>query len=112
MARGWRLAGAGLEPRAKPANLTLPMSSKYKTHPGGLYFITPTVSGWIDLFTRAEYADMMLTGLVHCIRRKGLRVYAYVIMPSHAHLLADLTDDNALLADVLRDFKSYAAKRI
>ena len=88
------------------------MSSKYKTHPGGLYFITLTVSGWIDLFTRAEYADILLTGLAHCIRRKGLRVYEYVIMPSHAHLLADLTDDDALLADVLRDFKSYAAKRI
>ena len=68
--------------------------------------------GWIDLFTRADYADIVLAGLRHCIRHKGLRVYEYVIMPSHVHLLADLTDDDALLAHTLRDLKSFAAKRL
>ncbi len=88
------------------------MSHKYKTHPGGLYFVTLTVVGWIDLFTRPEYADLLLDCLAHCIRHKGLRVYEYVIMPSHVHLLADLADDDQLLAHVLRDLKSYSSKEL
>ena len=88
------------------------MSHKYKTHGGGRYFVTLTVVGWIDLFTRAEYADLLLECLAHCIRHKGLRIYEYVIMPSHVHLLADLVEDNKPLAGLLRDVKSYAAKRL
>jgi len=35
------------------------MSEKYKTYPGGLYFLTMTIAGWIDLFTRKEYAEFL-----------------------------------------------------
>lgn len=88
------------------------MSHKYKTHAGGRYFVTLTVVGWIDLFSRADYVDVLLDCLAHCIKNKGLRVYAYVVMSSHVHLLADLVEDEALLADVLRDLKGYSAKQL
>ena len=88
------------------------MSHKYKTHAGGLYFATMTITGWIDLFTRADYADIVLDSLRHCIRHKGLRLYEFCIMPSHIHLLADLEDDDQLLAHVLRDVKGYTAKKL
>jgi putative transposase len=71
-----------------------------------------TITGWIDLFTRADYADLVLDSLRYCIRHKGLRVYEFCIMPSHVHLLADLEDDDKLLAHVLRDLKSYTAKAL
>src|SRR3954471_2953363 len=86
------------------------MSERYKTHEGGLFFVTLTVVGWIDLFTRSEYAEVFLDNLRYCIQHKGLRVYVFCIMPSHLHLIADLADDDRLLADVLRDLKSYTAK--
>jgi putative transposase len=86
------------------------MSERYKTHEGGLFFVTLTIVGWIDLFTRPEYAELFLENLRYCIRRKGLRVYAFCIMPSHVHLIANLADDNRQLAEVLRDLKSYTAK--
>jgi len=88
------------------------MSERYKTHEEGLFFVTLTVVGWVDLFTRAEYAEVFLESLRYCIRQKGLRVYAFCIMPSHIHLIADLVEDKRLLAHVLRDLKSYTAKAL
>ena len=87
------------------------MSERYKTYEGGLFFVTLTIVGWIDIFTRHAYAELFLESLRYCIRHKGLRVYAFCIMPSHVHLIADVADDK-LLAAVLRDLKSYTAKRI
>ncbi len=84
------------------------MSEKYKILPDGLYFATLTVIQWIDVFTRSEYCDEIIKNLNYCIEHKGLKVYAFCIMPSHIHLIA--TAEN--LSDVLRDFKSHTAKSI
>jgi putative transposase len=85
------------------------MSEKYKTYPGGLFFVTLTVVGWIDVFTRREYADEIIRNLNYCIENKGLKVYAFCIMPSHLHMVA--YSENSL-SDTLREFKSYTAKKI
>ena len=53
----------------------------------GLYFLTPTIIHWIDVFTRKEYRDIIVDSLNHCIRTKGL-------------------------SGVLRDFKKYTSKQI
>ena len=87
------------------------MSEKYKTYPGGLFFVTLTIVGWIDVFTRREYADEIIKNLNYCIQNKGLKVFAFCIMPSHIHMVASAGDEG-LLSNILRDFKSYTAKRI
>ncbi|MGZ5282875.1 MAG: REP-associated tyrosine transposase [Bacteroidia bacterium] len=86
------------------------MSEKYKTYEGGLFFVTLTVVGWIDVFTRSEYCDEIIKNLNFCIEKKGLHVYAFVIMSNHLHLIASV--DQGLLSAVLRDFKSFTAKSI
>jgi len=85
------------------------MSEKYKTYPGGLFFVTLTVVGWIDVFTRREYADEIIRNLNYCIKHKGLKVHAFCIMPSHIHMV--VWAENSL-SDILRDFKSYTSKQI
>ncbi|HRU18554.1 MAG TPA: transposase [Bacteroidia bacterium] len=87
------------------------MSEKYKIFPGGLYFVTMTVVGWIDVFTRAVYCDEIIANLNYCIENKGLRIYAFVIMPSHIHLIAKVENEGNL-SDILRDFKSHTSKKI
>ena len=77
----------------------------------GLNFITFSIVDWIDLFTRPVYAEIILESLDYCRANKDLRVHAYVIMPSHAHLIVS-TSDQQDLSDVLRSFKSYTAKQI
>ena len=87
------------------------MSEKYKIYPGGVFFVTLTIVGWIDVFTRREYADEIISNLNFCIKNKGLKIYAFCIMPSHLHMIASAGDEG-LLSNILRDFKSYTAKQI
>ena len=86
------------------------MAERYKTYEGGLFFVTLTVVGWIDVFTRREYNDLLIKNLNYCIAHKGLRVYAYCIMPSHVHMIAEVQE--GYLTALLRDFKSYTAKML
>jgi putative transposase len=86
------------------------MSEKYRIFKGGTFFVTLTVVGWIDFFTRYEYCDEIIKNLNYCIDNKGLRVYAIVIMPSHIHMIASA--EEGTLGDILRDFKSFTAKEL
>jgi putative transposase len=87
------------------------MSEKYKMYEGGLFFVTLTVVGWIDVFTRSSYNDLVIENLNYCIDNKGLEVSAFCIMPSHIHMVGR-TKEGILMSDVLRDFKSYTSKKI
>jgi REP element-mobilizing transposase RayT len=88
------------------------MSEKYKIHdPEGIYFLTSTVVGWIDVFSRTKYADIIVDSLRYCIINKGLQVHAFVIMTNHMHYIVSATDGNKL-SDILRDFKRHTSKRI
>lgn len=86
------------------------MSERRKANTDHPYFLTLSVVGWIDVFTRQRYCEKIVESLDFCMRYKGLEVYVYVIMPSHVHLVA--RDSNNLLSTTLRDFKSFTAKEI
>jgi REP element-mobilizing transposase RayT len=77
----------------------------------GLHFLTLTTVGWVDLFTRVQYKDILLDSLRYCQSNKGLVINAYVIMSNHIHLIG-YTQDRYKLSDVIRDFKRHTAKRI
>ena len=77
----------------------------------GLYFITPTVIQWVDVFSRREYRDIIVDSLNYCIREKGLVVNSWVIMSNHLHLVLRVEESNRL-SDVLRDFKKFTSKAI
>lgn len=88
------------------------MSTKYKaTAPGEAYFITTTIINWIDIFTRLNQKQLIVDSLVYCQKEKGLEIYAWVLMPSHLHMMCRVTGDVAL-SDVMRDFKKHTSKKI
>lgn len=74
----------------------------------GLYFMTFTVVGWIDLFSRKVYRDIFLKNMQYCREKKDLSVGAFVIMTNHVHLIWQ--SKCGKLSDTLRDFKSYCTK--
>jgi putative transposase len=86
------------------------MSELRKANPGSTYFLTLTVVGWIDVFGRKIYTDEVINNLRFCQEKKGLELFAYVIMPNHLHLVC--RREKGLLSDLLRDFKSFSAKRL
>jgi putative transposase len=75
----------------------------------GLYFMTFTVVGWVDLFSRKIYRDMFLDNMQYCRKHKGLSVGAYVIMTNHVHVIWQ--SKTGKMSDTLRDFKSYCTKQ-
>lgn len=76
-----------------------------------LHFITCTTVGWVDVFTRKEYKDVIVESLDYCILHKGLILYGYVIMSNHIHLMVR-AKEGINLSDILRDFKKYTSKQI
>src|SRR6201995_6118258 len=88
------------------------MTEMDKVQPGGLYFVTLTVVGGIDVFTRYEYCDLLVDTLNYCIDNKRLRVYEYAILPSQLYMIADVEQGKGNLPKVLRDLKSISAKQI
>ncbi len=86
------------------------MSELRKSNTDYSYFITFTIVGWIDVFTRRDYCDIVIKNLKYCQEHKGMELYAYVIMPSHIHLIARNKDGK--LNEIIRDFKSVTAKEI
>ena len=76
-----------------------------------MYFLTFTIVGWIDVFTRKEYRLEIVDSLNYCISEKGLKVYAWCIMSNHVHLIANARKGYRL-SDIIRDFKKYTAKSI
>lgn len=49
------------------------MSSKYKVKDSAIpHFVTFTIVGWIDVFSREAYKKLMVESLRYCISHKGL----------------------------------------
>jgi len=71
------------------------------------HFVTFTVLHWIPVFTRPATVDIVLDSLRYLVSR-GLKVYAYVILENHLHLVVQ---SKQLDTDIAR-FKSYTARRL
>ena len=87
------------------------MSFSYQIHDQyAVHFVTFTVHQWVDVFTRNEYKDILLESLRFCQERKGLEIYAWVIMTNHIHLIISSREGN--LSDIIRDFKKYTSTQV
>ncbi|MEI9912825.1 MAG: transposase [Bacteroidota bacterium] len=79
---------------------------QYATH-----FLTFTVCGWIDLFTRKIYRDIILDSFRYAQSEGQLILNAYVIMSNHIHLIGRANEkQKKTLSDIVRDFKKYTHK--
>jgi REP element-mobilizing transposase RayT len=76
----------------------------------GLHFLTFTIVGWADLFTRDIYRDIVARSFNYCTAHKGLLVHAYVFMSNHIHCILSAANGN--LSGIIRDMKSHTAKQI
>jgi len=84
------------------------MSRKYKFRdPDELYFVSYAVVGWIDLFVRTVYKDLLLESWRYCQINKGLLIYGWCIMTSHVHMIIGSEKDK--LEDIMRDMKKFTS---
>lgn len=88
------------------------MSTKYKFNDvEGRYFITSTVVGWADVFTREIYRDILLNSFQFCQQNQGLQIHAWVLMPNHFHLICSCVKNNDL-GMAIKNIKSFTAIKI
>ncbi len=76
------------------------------------HFLTFTIVGWVDLFSRRECRDIVIESMKYCQENKGLSVHAYVIMSSHIHVIWSAEENSIDLSSIVRDFKRYTANQI
>ncbi|MBS1586616.1 MAG: transposase [Bacteroidetes bacterium] len=76
----------------------------------GTYFLTFTIVDWVDVFSRKNYRDIVVDALDYCIKNKQLKLYGYVVMTNHVHLIA--RSERGALSDTVRDLKKYTARKI
>lgn len=66
--------------------------------------------GWIDVFIRREYQEILIDSLIYCQKNKNLKLYCYCIMPNHVHFIT--YSENNEFSGTLRDMKSFTAKQL
>lgn len=81
------------------------------SNPEGIYFITFAVVEWVDVFTRKEYAEVVVDSLKYCQKEKGMIIYALCLMSNHMHLICS-EKEGFCLSDILRDFKKFTSSTI
>lgn len=75
------------------------------------HFFTATILAWKKLLQPDKYKQIIIESLHFLVKEGRIKVYAFVIMPNHIHLiwriLAPHTQEN-----VQRDFLKFTAQRI
>jgi len=72
------------------------------------YFLTFTVKKWYYLFDRHNRWQIIADSLEYCRKNKNLKLYGFVFMLNHIHLIAESPD----IAGFVRDFKRHTSREI
>lgn len=64
------------------------MRSSYKIlNKEGVFFITSTIVDWLPVFTNENYFKILTDSFTFCQKNKSLKIYAYVILDNHFHMI-------------------------
>lgn len=72
------------------------------------YFLTCTVLNWMPLFTRPQTSDIILEALRHRHEKDEWKIYGYVILENHMHMIVQTMN----LSAELPRFKSFTARKL
>jgi len=83
--------------------------SRYKiyepTHP---HFLTCTILHWIPLFTNKESVNILIESFKYLQKNDNFKLYAYVILENHIHIVAQSDD----IAKSMAKFKRHTARAL
>jgi len=85
------------------------MRSRYKFDlEQGLYFITSSIVEFLSVFTSDPYFRIITNSFSYCRQNKNIKIFAYVILENHFHLLISGVN----LTNVIRSIKRHTAREI
>lgn len=76
-----------------------------------VYFITFSVTDWVDVFIRLNFKNIIAESLEYCRKNKGLKLFAWCLMTNHIHMICT-TEPPFEMSDFMRDFKKHTAKAV
>ena len=74
-------------------------------------FFTATILYWNKLLKPDKYKQIILESLRFLVKDKRVKVYGFVIMPNHIHLLWKMEEPH-IREEVQRDFLKFTAQQI
>ena len=74
-------------------------------------FFTATNLEWKKLLKPDKYKEIIISSFTFLVKDKRVKIFSFVIMENHIHLIWQMMPDNDLQA-VQRDFLKYTAQRI
>ena len=78
---------------------------------GGCFFVSTSVVGHIQVFRIDKFARTIIDSLNYSCGKYKSILDAYVLMPSHLHLIVKMNDQMSL-SDLMRDFKKFTSVAI
>jgi len=78
--------------------------------PTHLYFITASIIEWKHLFITPKYVNIPLNSLAWLQEQKRILLFAFVIMPSHLHVILKPISDT--IGAIVQQFGSFTAHQI
>src|SRR5437660_1897415 len=90
------------------------LMERYRFHSdGALFYVTFSVVDWLPIFVSETACKIVTESLIFCHRQKGLRINAYVIMPTHLHAILFHAHFQAkALEQVVTDFRKFTGRRL
>lgn len=70
------------------------LSRNSKMEIGEVYYWTSTIYKWKHLLKFDKYKQVIVDSLLNLHQRKKVRVYRFVVMPNHLHLLWEMLEMN------------------
>jgi REP-associated tyrosine transposase len=87
---------------------------RYRIHPdAALYFCTFSVVDWLPVFVAERPCQIIMDSLRFCHEQKHLNIDAFVIMPTHLHLIVfDREWDTERLEQTLTEFRKFTGRNL
>ena len=87
---------------------------RYRIQPdAAVYFLTYSVVDWLPVFVSEDAGRIVTESLTFCQQNKGLRISAFVIMPTHLHaIFFDKDFDSHRLQTSLAEFRKFTGRSL
>ena len=87
---------------------------KYRFHnDGAVFFVTFSIVDWLPVFVSGAACEIITNSLTFCHQQKGLRINAFVVMPSHFHAIVfHESFDGGRLESVVTDFRKFTGRQL
>ena len=87
---------------------------RYRFYPDApVYYVTFSVVDWLPVFVSERACRIVTDSLNYCHQHKSLRTNAFVVMPTHLHLVVfDAQFDAERLRSTLTDFRKFTGRNL